>query len=153
MCHSYYDLQNLKEDLKDINKKDINRLSLLVGHIDAKTEDFEEHIKDILRSLAHEVVHHRQNIRGEFKKKGPTINGYAQSNPHLRKMEREAYLKGNIHFRDWEDNYKNGSKQVIKITKESKQMNESNIRATIKRLVAEIIAEEKEKSFKDGSIW
>ena len=43
-------LQNLKEDLKDINKKDISRLSLLVGHIDAKTEDFEEHIKDILRT-------------------------------------------------------------------------------------------------------
>ena len=41
-------LQNLKEDLKDINKKDVDRLTLLVGHIDAKTKDFEEHIKDIV---------------------------------------------------------------------------------------------------------
>jgi hypothetical protein len=64
------------------------------------------HIKDVLRSLAHEMVHHRQNIRGEFKKNEPTIHGYAQQNPHLRKMEKEAYLKGNVHFRDWEDNYK-----------------------------------------------
>ena len=64
------------------------------------------HIKDVLRSLAHEMVHHRQNIRGEFKKNEPTIHGYAQQNPHLRRMEKEAYLKGNVHFRDWEDNYK-----------------------------------------------
>lgn len=67
----------------------------------------DRHIKDILRSLAHEMVHHKQNIRGEFENKQPTIHGYAQKNPHLRKMEKEAYLKGNILFRDWEDNYKN----------------------------------------------
>lgn len=64
------------------------------------------HIKDVLRSLAHEMVHHRQNIRGDFSKNEPTIHGYAQQNPHLRKMEKEAYLKGNITFRDWEDDYK-----------------------------------------------
>lgn len=64
------------------------------------------HVKDIMRSLAHEMVHHRQNIRGEFKKSEPTENGYAQKNPHLRKMEKEAFLKGNMLFRDWEDNYK-----------------------------------------------
>jgi len=64
------------------------------------------HVKDVLRSLAHELVHHKQNIRGEFNKKEPTTDGYAQKNPHLRKMEKEAFLKGNILFRDWEDNYK-----------------------------------------------
>lgn len=64
------------------------------------------HVKDIMRSLAHEMVHHRQNIRGEFKKAEPTTKGYAQKNPHLRKMEKEAFLKGNMLFRDWEDNYK-----------------------------------------------
>jgi len=70
------------------------------------------HVKDIMRSLAHELVHHRQNIRGEFENHEPTKHGYAQSNKHLRKMEKEAYLKGNVHFRDWEDNYKyRGEKQ------------------------------------------
>jgi hypothetical protein len=70
------------------------------------------HIKDIMRSLSHELVHHRQNIRGEFENHEPTKNGYAQSNKHLRNMEKEAYLKGNILFRDWEDNYKyRGEKQ------------------------------------------
>lgn len=64
------------------------------------------HIKDVMRSLAHELVHHRQNIRGEFNGKEPTFHGYAQKNQHLRKMEKEAFLKGNMLFRDWEDNYK-----------------------------------------------
>jgi len=70
------------------------------------------HIKDIMRSLSHELVHHRQNIRGEFKDRNPTKHGYAQSDKHLRKMEKEAYLKGNMRFRDCEDNYKyRGEKQ------------------------------------------
>lgn len=69
------------------------------------------HVKDIMRSLAHEMVHHRQNIRGEFKKAEPTTKGYAQKNPHLRKMEKEAFLKGNMLFRDWEDNYKYRGKE------------------------------------------
>tara|TARA_R100001163_G_C5027106_1_gene168345 strand:+ start:259 stop:753 length:495 start_codon:yes stop_codon:yes gene_type:complete len=65
------------------------------------------HPKDIMRSLSHELVHHAQNCRGEFDK--PSIageQGYAQKDPHLREMEREAYEVGNMCFRDWEDNYK-----------------------------------------------
>jgi hypothetical protein len=69
------------------------------------------HIKDILRSISHELVHHKQNIRGEFLNPQSTEEGYAQDNKHLRKMEKEAYLKGNLHFRDWEDNYKYRSKK------------------------------------------
>jgi hypothetical protein len=32
---------------------------------------------------------------------------YAQDDEHMRNMEKEAYLKGNLLFRDWEDFYKN----------------------------------------------
>jgi len=59
------------------------------------------HPKDILRSLAHELVHHCQNCRGEFDELGEIEEDYIQKNPHLREMEREAYL-GNMEFRDWE---------------------------------------------------
>ena len=38
--------------------------------------------------------------------------GYAQKDPHLRKMEREAYTKGNLIFRDYEDLIKTGKKEV-----------------------------------------
>jgi len=64
------------------------------------------HIKDILRSLAHELVHHNQNCRGDFEHAGETMAGYAQEDGHLREMEREAYECGNMIFRDWEDSLK-----------------------------------------------
>jgi hypothetical protein len=64
------------------------------------------HIKDILRSLAHELVHHNQNCRGDFDSGAATVAGYAQEDRHLREMEREAYEVGNLIFRDWEDNLK-----------------------------------------------
>jgi hypothetical protein len=66
------------------------------------------HPKDILRSLSHELVHHAQNCRGDFTRDNPTYEGYAQKDPHLREMEREAYEKGNLIFRDFEDLIKTG---------------------------------------------
>ncbi len=65
------------------------------------------HMKDCLRSLAHELVHHLQNERGDLMSMGPTSPGYAQKDPHTREMEREAYEKGNMCFRDFEDRLKN----------------------------------------------
>ena len=70
------------------------------------------HPKDILRSLSHELVHHAQNCRGDFTGGHATPDGYAQKDPHLRKMEREAYTKGNLIFRDFEDLIKTGKKEV-----------------------------------------
>ena len=64
------------------------------------------HPKDILRSIAHEFIHHGQNLRGEFENVGSMGEGYAQNDEHLRNMEKEAYLQGNMCFRDWEDGYK-----------------------------------------------
>ena len=76
------------------------------------------HIKDILRSVAHEIVHHLQNERGEFNRPMQTGPGYAQEDGHLRELELEAYREGNMMFRDWEDGYKSGKrngKKKIKI--------------------------------------
>jgi len=64
------------------------------------------HTKDILRSLAHELVHHTQNENGMLNDSGYHGAGYAQKNKHLRQSEEEAYLKGNMCFRDWEDGLK-----------------------------------------------
>jgi len=100
------------------------------------------HPKDILRSIAHELVHYQQDCDGRLSQhleKELHDKRYAQNNPHLRKFEEEAYLKGNMIFRDWEDNYKNQPKRIKII------MNESNIRQVIKRLVSEMLEEEKKK--------
>tara|TARA_R110000822_G_scaffold283013_1_gene404574 strand:- start:224 stop:706 length:483 start_codon:yes stop_codon:yes gene_type:complete len=64
------------------------------------------HPKDIMRSFSHELVHHTQNCDGQFDDLGAMGEGYAQNDEHLRKMEEDAYLRGNMTFRDWEDNYK-----------------------------------------------
>ena len=64
------------------------------------------HPKDVMRSLSHELVHHKQNCNGQFENVGEMGEGYAQSDEHLRGMEREAYELGNMCFRDWEDGLK-----------------------------------------------
>jgi len=64
------------------------------------------HPKDILRSFAHELVHHTQNENGELDIGGYSGEGYAQKNKNLRNMERDAYERGNMCFRDWEDQLK-----------------------------------------------
>jgi hypothetical protein len=65
------------------------------------------HPKDICRSFSHELVHHHQNERGDLNIGDASSPTYAQDDKHMRKMEKEAYLKGNLLFRDWEDWYKN----------------------------------------------
>ena len=66
------------------------------------------HPKDVIRSLSHELVHHTQNCRGDLNSDvaGETELGYAQNNPHMRNTESEAYEKGNLCMRDWEDSVK-----------------------------------------------
>jgi len=84
------------------------------------------HPKDMLRSFSHELVHHGQNCNGQFEDIGSTEHGYAQSDPHLRSMEEDAFTRGNMIFRDWcdtcgsdnqlnETNYKKQGKTKMKI--------------------------------------
>ncbi len=67
----------------------------------------DRHPKDICRSFSHELVHHHQNERGDLERGDASSPTYAQDDKHMRRMEMEAYLKGNMLFRDWEDWYKN----------------------------------------------
>jgi hypothetical protein len=64
------------------------------------------HPKDILRSFAHELIHHVQNERGDLNLGDSSDPQYVQNDDHLRKMEMEAYLEGNMLMRDFEDNFK-----------------------------------------------
>ena len=72
------------------------------------------HQKDVLRSFAHEIIHHWQHENEKFQtsntKKSESSQSqdpqYAQHNPWLRQMEKQAFLLGNLIFRDWEDKKK-----------------------------------------------
>jgi len=47
-----------------------------------------------------------QNENGDLTHDGYMGQGYAQKNPEMREMERQAYEMGNLCFRDWEDSLK-----------------------------------------------
>ena len=94
------DPQNVKDPLGKTAYYDPNKMEITL-FVDKR------HVKDILRSMAHELVHHTQNCRGEFDGGVQTGPGYAQEDEHMRKMEAEAYLKGSgFLLRDWEDSLK-----------------------------------------------
>lgn len=61
------------------------------------------HPKDIMRTLAHEFIHHLQNCRGEFENAPELGENYFQDNPKFRELEKEAYMNGNVLFRDYEE--------------------------------------------------
>ena len=62
------------------------------------------HPKDILRSYAHELVHHHQNLNNTLDHSQTTNTNEDDA---LDRIEREAYENGNILFRNWEDSIKN----------------------------------------------
>lgn len=62
------------------------------------------HPKDVLRSYAHEMIHRIQDNEGRIKNVN-TTNTNEDSN--LQELEKEAYLNGNMIFRNWEDSIKN----------------------------------------------
>jgi hypothetical protein len=62
------------------------------------------HPKDILRSYAHEMIHHMQNLEGRIQGiKGHNIN----EDDYLKELEEEAYKLGNVALRSWENDSKN----------------------------------------------
>ena len=62
------------------------------------------HPKDVCRSFTHEMVHHIQNLEGRL---GDITTSNTNEDGDLLELEKEAYLLGNITFRNWEDKQKN----------------------------------------------
>jgi hypothetical protein len=52
------------------------------------------------------MIHHVQNERGDLNMGDASSPTYAQDDKHMRNMEKEAYLEGNLLLRDFEDNFK-----------------------------------------------
>jgi len=62
------------------------------------------HDKDIVRSYAHEMIHHMQNLQGVLHN---IDTQDTTEDAKLLELEKEAYTLGNITFRNWEDGLKN----------------------------------------------
>ena len=113
----YNDAKNkfgIQQPPKLILKKDKENAEKLFGrtaHYDPGNQTIvifitNRHPIDILRSFCHELIHHVQNERGDLNLGDASSPTYAQDDKHMRKMEMEAYLKGNLLLRDFEDNFK-----------------------------------------------
>ena len=102
------DPQNAKNPLGKTAYYDPNKMEVTV-FVDKR------HVKDILRSMSHELVHHTQNCRGEFDGGIKTGPGSAQEDEHMREMERQAYEEGQMILRDFEDKCKKENQQMSRI--------------------------------------
>jgi len=98
------------EPLPDIifiedDKKNADNILGRTAHYDPNTScitlyTHSRHPKDILRSYAHEMIHHMQNLEGRIQGiEGHNIN----EDEYLKELELEAYSKGNMCFRSWEN--------------------------------------------------
>ena len=67
------------------------------------------HPKDVMRSFAHEMIHHKQNLEGRL---GNISTSNTNEDSDLLDLEKEAYLEGNITFRNWEDSIKNVDEDI-----------------------------------------
>ena len=67
-------------------------------HIVLYTEG--RHPKDIVRSYAHEMIHHIQHLEDRL---GDVSGTDTTSDEHLTKLEKEANLRGTMTFRNWTD--------------------------------------------------
>ena len=65
------------------------------------------HPKDIVRSFAHEMIHHMQNLEGRLEGIATTNT---QEDDHLTAIEAEAYQDGNLAFRGYTDTVLNEKK-------------------------------------------
>ena len=92
------------------------------------------HPKDMLRSISHELVHHAQNCNGEFANSRPMGEDYAQTDSHLRSMEEDANLRGNMAVRDFVDQ----KLHLEESQRRNKQMaTEKQLRNAIKKIIME----------------
>ena len=95
------------------------------------------HPKDIVRSFAHEMVHHTQNLEGRI---GNIQTTDTTEDEDLDAIEREAYLNGNMIFRNWTDSIDGDV---------SSSINERKDHFGLNQLIREIVEEPKYKIFSD----
>ena len=87
------DSENAKEFLGKTAYYDPNK-----QHIVIYTEG--RHPKDIVRSYAHEMIHHIQNLEDRL---GDITTTNTKEDDNLDKLEQEANLRGTMTFRNWTD--------------------------------------------------
>lgn len=90
------DIQNAQDPLGKTAYYDPDKMEVKLFYVD-------RHPKDILRSFAHELMHHKQNCDGRLMNE--MGEGTVEENESLTKLEEEANMAGFL-VRKWEDRRK-----------------------------------------------
>jgi hypothetical protein len=67
------------------------------------------HPKDIVRSYAHEMIHHMQNLENRL---GDVSTTNTLEDDHVNNLEKEANLVGTMTFREWTDGLQEDGKKI-----------------------------------------
>lgn len=112
------------------NKENANKKLGLTGHYDPVNEEitifcYNRHPKDILRSFAHELMHHVQKCEGTLDPQNAATEGdenYIVRDKYLEGIEADAFERGNIAFRFWEAETKmNGHDKLLNQEQETQE--------------------------------
>jgi len=113
------------------------------GHYNTNTSDIfiytsGRHFKDVLRTIAHEVYHHKQFCEGKFDE----LNESELDQESIYDdIEEDAYRFGNKTFRIWEDKYKTGAFDNMLSDKTLEEIKKE----LVEKIAKEIISEASEK--------
>lgn len=87
------------------NSNQGNDILMKTGYFDPETNTIKIYIhdrayKDCVRSFAHECIHYGQHQHGDIEKSKYSSDKIIEDK-NLIHLEAEAYLKGNMGFREW----------------------------------------------------
>ena len=127
-----------------VSNKKQGGLFILTGHYDPESKSITiyvngRHPKDVLRTLAHEMIHHSQNLEGRL----VGYNGTRTSEDDvLTELESEAYMRGNLLFRNWTEGKtktEKPNKSFSKHMKKKIKVSESELKQAIMNAILETI--------------
>jgi 5'-3' exonuclease len=101
-----------------------------------------------LRSFSHELVHHAQNCSGQLD--NLSAEGHYAEGGLGRKIERDAYDRGNMNLRDWEDGLKHKREGVNQMN-EHYQIAKEEFKKLVASVVEEVVSEKKKESLKEAN--
>ena len=116
------------------NKQNAENVLGMTGHYDPETQEiciycYGRHPKDILRSLAHELMHHVQHYEGSLTADNSASENdpnYIVHDKYLEGIEADAFERGNIAFRFWEAETKMNDRDYNSLLdQEGKKMEEA----------------------------
>lgn len=108
----------LPEIVLDSSENDSSDLLIETGHYEHDVPRIVlrtsgRHLKDIMRTYCHELVHHHQNLDNPDYFRRVWKGGNLVDNPELEEIESEAFLQGNLNFRKFTEQLQRSKKLEI----------------------------------------